>query len=117
MIRDVIERFRYRFELWRREQRDEWLAPRSGEMTSETDYVSRYSAPNRIVMLKESTVRFVGRTLQAYFGVIIIVSWVCIAIGRSVRSARFALGVGFLVFVAFWTFAMISGTIRLWKAR
>ena len=117
MIRDLVERFRYRFQLWRRAQRDDWVGPPHSEVTYEPDYVSEYSDPSRIVMLKESAIRFVGRSAQAYFGVIIIVSWICLLLGRFIPSARFGLGVAFLVFVVFWTFAMISGTLRLTKAR
>jgi uncharacterized membrane protein (DUF485 family) len=116
MMSELIERFRYRFQLWRREERDDYFGA-STAPPEEEDYVSYYTARNRVVLLKESAVRLVGRSVQAYFGIIIIVSWICWVLGRFIPSIRFGLGVGFLVFVGIWTLATILGTVRLSKAR
>ena len=44
MMRDIIDGFRYRFELWRREQREEYFgAPRDGSAEEEPGYVSFYA--------------------------------------------------------------------------
>jgi hypothetical protein len=116
MISDIIERFRYRFQLWRREQREDYFTS-SAAPPLEEDYVSYYVDRDRVVMLKESTIRPIGRTIQAYFGIIIIVAWIGVLVGRHIPSARFGVGVGFLAFAVLWTFAMITATIRLTKAR
>jgi hypothetical protein len=116
MISEICERFRYRFQLWWREQRQDYFGSSSAAPFAE-DYVSYYTDRDRILMLKESTVRLVGRTIQAYFGPIIVVSWILLFIARRVPSARFGIGVGFLSFVGLWTFAMITENRRLRKAR
>jgi uncharacterized membrane protein (DUF485 family) len=116
MMSELIERFRYRFQLWRREERDDYFGASSAP-PEEEDYVSYYTARNRVVLLKESTVRLVGRSVQAYFGIIIIVSWICWVLCQFIPSARFGLGIGFLVFAAIWTLATILATVRLSKAR
>jgi hypothetical protein len=78
MIRDIFERFGYRFELWRREQREEYFGtPRTGP----PDYVSHYTDRNRTVLLAESTSRCVGRSVWIYFGIIIILTQLCRIVG------------------------------------
>ena len=116
---DLFERFRYRFQLFRRTQAEDYLGSSEVEPLplSETDYVSYYSDPKKIIMLKESTIRAVGRFVQVYFGIIIIVSWICSLVVRFIPSARFGLGVGWLVLVAFWTLVMIPHTVDLSRAR
>lgn len=116
-MRDVIERFRYRFQLWRRERREDLFGtPRSG-LPEERDYVSHYSDPKRAELLKESTLKSVGRLAGAYFGIIVIVAQLSLMISRFIPSARFALGVIFLVFAGFWTLVTIFFEIDLRKAR
>ncbi|HEY2710877.1 MAG TPA: hypothetical protein VGI60_00040 [Chthoniobacterales bacterium] len=118
-MNDLFERFRYRFQLSRRTQAEDYLGSSEVEPLpeSETDYVSFYSGPKSIIRLKESTIRSVGRIVQVYFGIIIIVSWICSLLVRSIPSARFAIGVSWLVLVAFWTLAMILDTVQLSRAR
>jgi len=114
MIRDIIERFGYRFELWRREQREEHFGtPRTGP----PDYVSHYTDRNRTVLLAESTSRSVGRSVWIYFGIIIVLTQLCRIVGGLFPSTRFGLAISLLVLVSFWTFGAILYHLDLYKAR
>jgi len=70
MIRDVIDRFRYRFELWWREQRDDWIGPPGTHLPDVHDYaspklLSMLDDPKYEVLLTESTRCFAKmKTLQ-----------------------------------------------------
>jgi hypothetical protein len=113
-MRDIIERFSYRFRLWRREWREEHFGtPRTGP----PDYVSHYIDRNRAALLTESTIRSVGRSVWVYFGIIIIVTQVCRIIGSMIPPARFALAITMLVLICFWTLGSIFFHIDLYKAR
>jgi hypothetical protein len=114
MMRDVIDRFRYRFQLWRREQRDDYLgAPRTGPQ-EERDYVSHFSKHPELVT--ESTFVSIGRRV-AFFGIISIGAYVCFWVVRLFPTLRFAVGVVFVVFVCLWTLCGIFFEIDLYKAR
>src|ERR1700730_5609869 len=108
MMRDVIDRFRYRFDLWRRGQRDDYFgSPHTGP-AEEPDYISFYGDdPKRAELLRESTVKSVGRFFGAYFGVIVLASQILLFIGRFIPSARFALGIVFVLFAGFWTLIIV----------
>jgi hypothetical protein len=114
MMRDVIERFSHRFQLWRREWREEHFGtPRTGP----PDYASHYIDRNRAVLLTESAIRSVGRSVWVYFGIIIVVTQVCRIIGSMIPQARFGLAITMLVFICFWTLGSIFFHIDLYKAR
>ena len=118
MIRDVIERFSYRFRLWRREQLENYAIsiPRADE--DKPDYLSFYvKHPKYIELVTESTLKSVGRLAGAYFGIIVLASQFCLMAGMVVPTLRFTLGVVFLTFAILWTFITIFGEFRLRKAR
>ena len=118
MIRDVIERFRYRFELWRRERLEEFFGIPRTKSIEEPDYLSRFSDPKRAVLLTESTFSHIGRAGVAYFGIIAIAAQGCFIIDIIIRpSARFTVAIIFLVFVGLWTLLMVFFEIDLQKAR
>jgi hypothetical protein len=117
MMRDVIERFRYRFELWRREWREDLLGPAEVEPPEPHDYVAYYADPKRSILLTESTLRSIGRTGITYFGIIAIAAQICLFIGRLVPFTRFACGIVFVLFAAVWTLASIFVEIDLRRAR
>ena|SRR6266498_652687 len=118
MMRNTIERFRYRFELWRREWREEHFGtPRIGP-ADEHDYVSFYvNHPKRAELLSESTLKSIGRLAGAYFGIIVIFAQVCLIIVSFIPSARFALATAFVVFAGLWTLITIMSQVQLWRAR
>ena len=117
MIREVIERFSYRFELWRRERREDLFGIPRSQPPGAPDYTSYYSDPKRAVLVTESTVRSIGRVVLIYFGVIIITAQICLVIDRWMPSARFAVGIAFLVLVISWTLGALFVQIDIYKAR
>ena len=116
-MRDIIERFRYRFQLWRREQREDLLGPPGTHLPDFFDHTSVYAKPKYAVLLTESTPRAVVRSVGVYFGIIIIAAQICRFVTGFLPSARFVLSMGFLVFVGLWTLGMILSTVDLCKAR
>jgi hypothetical protein len=64
MMREIFERFRYRFELWRREQRQDSLGPRD---------TSHYRDPRNIAIITESRSRFAVRVAITFFGCVAII--------------------------------------------
>jgi hypothetical protein len=114
MIRDLIKRFSYRFELWRREQREEYLGiPRSGP-PEQRDYISHFSKHPQLVT--ESTFVSIGRR-TAYFSSTALVAYICFLIGRFFPALRFAVGVVFVVFFSLWTLGAVLFEIDLPRAR
>jgi|SRR6266403_3067040 len=117
MMREIIERFRYRFQLWRREQREDLLGPPGTHLADFFDHTSVYAKPKYAVLLTESTPRAVVRSVDVYFGIIIIAAQICRFVAGFLPSARFVLSVGFLVFVGLWMLGMIFSTVDLCNAR
>jgi hypothetical protein len=113
MMSDVIERFRYRFQLWRREQREGsfWRPSTSAEASS------RFDDPKYSAMVTESGVRSIGRSITVYFGIIIIATQLCRMLGALIPSARSGVSIGLLVFVVLWTLMSVFLHIDLYKAR
>ncbi len=66
-MREIIERFRYRFQLWRREQREDLLGPPGTHLADFFDHTSVYAQPKYAVLLTESTPRAVVRSVDVYF--------------------------------------------------
>src|SRR5438552_18241672 len=126
MIHDVIERFRYRFQLWHRERREdlfgmprtdrrslrEWEAERLH--TTEPD---KMNDPSYAAVVVESTANFVVRSIGVYFGVIIILAQLCRWLVSYFPSTRSAVLIVFLVLVGFWTLGMILCTLDFCRKR
>jgi hypothetical protein len=116
MIHDVIERVRYRFELWRRERREDSFWRHAPELSR--DRLSFFlDHPKRAELLTESTLKSVGRLAGTYFGIIVLASQICLLIAIFIPSARFALGVIFLLFTGLWTVVMVFSEIDLRETR
>ena len=116
-MRDVIERFQYRFELWRREWREDLFGAPRPESPQEVDYVSHFADPKHSILLTEPTLRSVGRSGVTYFGVIAIAAQILAVIASFIPLARFTLGIVFLVFVGIWSLVFSFVEIDLRKAR
>ncbi len=114
MIRDVIDRFRYRFELWCREQRDDYLGPPHTSPAEEPDYVSHFAKHPQLVT--ESTFVSVGRR-SAFFSLVAFVAYICFCIARFFPALRVAVGAVFIVFFCIFTLGAIFFEIDLWRAR
>jgi len=120
MISDLIERFSYRFDLWRRQLREDsfWRGPWPELSPERRDRLSFFlDHPKRAELLTEPTLKSVGSLVGAYFGIIVLASQICLLIARFIPSARFTLGVIFLVFTGLWTVVMIFSEIDLRKTR
>ena len=115
-MRDIIERFSYRFDLWRRQRRDAsfWHGP-SAEPPDRLSFFLDH--PKRAELLTESTLKSLGRLAGAYFGIIVLASQICLVIVIFIPSARFFLGVIFLLFTALWTVVMTFSEIDLRETR
>jgi hypothetical protein len=116
MMNEVIERFRYRLQLWWRDQREDlsWLP---GPHQAGLHDSSKGNDPKYEVVIAESTPRFIIRGVGVYFGVIIIFSGIGRLIDTFVPAARFVVFVAFVAFVCLWTLMMIGGTVDLVRAR
>lgn len=117
MIHDVIERFRYRLDLWRREQREEYFGSGGATSVEGPDYISRFSNPKRAVLLHESTFSHIGRAGITYASFIAIAAQICFMIDLFTPSARFAVAIIFLFFASLWTLLNVFFEIDLQKAR
>lgn len=117
MIRDIIERFRYRFELWRRERREDLFGTPRTDPLDASDDASRYADPKYAVILSESTARFLGRIVFTYFGVVFLAAQICWLVAGLFPFVRLAVGISFLVFTGVWTLASIFSTLGFCKAR
>jgi hypothetical protein len=108
MMHDVIERFRYRLQLWRREQRDDY----SFVVTSKD-----WDNPKYKTILATSTPEFVLRYLIACFGVVGIVAIICRVVIAFIPAARFGILVGFIMFACYWTAVTLLAAADANRAR
>lgn len=121
-MRDVIERFRYRFQLWHRERREDLFGmPRTDprRLREYTDERSpdKSNDPTYRAVIIESTPRFVLRSIGVYFGVIIILAQLYRVVLSYFPSARSTVSILFIVLVSFWTLGMILGTLDFCRRR
>jgi hypothetical protein len=122
MVNDVLERFKYRFQLWRREQREDWIGPPGTHLPNLSDYANPESAhkwddPKYKVLLTESTLKCLIRGVGVYFCIIIIAAQICRLIGVFIPIARFAMFLVFVVFFCLWTLVSVFGEISVWERR
>ena|SRR6476646_4066248 len=116
MIHDVMERFRYRFELWRREQREGsfWRpSPRSVDLGEPAIWEN----PKYEILWTESTPSFIMREVSLYVGILLLFSTVGVLIDRFFPSARYAVRVAFLWLVGLWTFLSVRMAVDVAKKR
>ena len=121
-MREVIDRFRYRFQLWHRERREDLFGmprsdPRSLREYTDERSPSKANDPSYRAVITESSSRFVIRSVGVYFGVIIILAQLGLLVLGRFPSARSAMLIVFLVLVGFWTLGMILGTLDFCKKR
>src|SRR5690242_12287700 len=101
MMRDLIDRFRYRFQLWWREQREDFTGQPA--RLADLGEPSIWDDPKYEVLLAEPTHSFIVREASLYVGVILIVSNISFLIDKFFPGARHAVGVTFIVLVGVWT--------------
>ena len=116
MIHDVIERFRHRFELWRREQREGsfW---RPGFRSVDSGEPAVLENPKYEILWTEFTPSFIIREVSLYVGILLLFSTVGVLIDRFFPSARYAVRVVFLWLVGLWTFLSVRMAVDVAKKR
>ena len=121
MLEDVIERFRYRFELWRREQGADWKGPTAERVSASSEENPEDSwqsvPPEKRVILTDSTPRFVVRTLVPYLAVLVIVVLGCRLLGTFVPVLAYACSIAAIILAILWTLTIALGTTHLCKQR
>jgi hypothetical protein len=123
MLQDVIERFRYRFQLWRREQREDsmWGGPLpelSARPRVEKPEDSWQSIPpERRVILTDSTSRFAVRTLVPYLAILVILVLGCRLLGTFVPVLAYACSIAAILLGTLWTLINVLGTTHICKQR
>jgi len=115
-MRELIERFRYRFELWCREQREDsfW---RPEPTVLDLGLASKWNDPKYRVLLTESTSKFVLRVFGLYFGGLMFSTAIARLIVRLAPTAQFTALVVLLVLVSFWSLFSVSSVINLRNKR
>jgi hypothetical protein len=116
MIRDVIDRFRYRFHLWWKEQRED-LSWRRGPEISDLRDPAVWENPKYEILWTESTPSFIIREASLYVAIILLLSNIGFLIDRFFPSARHAVGVAFLSLVSLWTVLSVLMVIDMVKKR
>ena len=118
MIRDTIDRFRYRFELWCRERREYsfWRGPWP-ELSRESRQPAIWEDPKYQILWTESTARFIVREVSLYVGIVLLLSDIAFVIDKHFRFARNAVGIIFLWLVGIWTLLAVLMVIDMIKKR
>ena len=132
MLQDVIERFRYRFQLWRREQREDWIGPPGTRLPNYREYMHEASAAARVarpedswrsvapkhrVILTDSTPRFILRTLVPYLAILVILVLGCRLLGTFIPVLAYACSVAAIILAILWTLTTALGTTHICKQR
>lgn len=105
MIRDLIERFTYRFQLWTRERKGEHLG--AGDTRSLTAIYRR----------DESIPQMVIRHIGVLLGGIIVLTGVGRIIDTFAPKAAFVVFVALIILIPFWILAGVVVLIVEWSAK
>jgi hypothetical protein len=116
MIRDAIDRFRYRFHLWWKEQRED-LSWRRGPEIADLGEPAVWENPKYDILWTESTPSFIVREVSLYVGIILILSNIGFWIDRFFPSARHVVGIVFLWLVGTWTVLSVLMVMDMVKKR
>ena len=114
MIRDIIERFSYRFALWRRQELPDYFP---GSDANLTDIAKLAEDPKRRVVLTEPTMMHVARGFVTYFGVVGVIAIICRCAIAVFPSARSGIIVGLIAFVCFWGICAVMVIYKLSRAK
>ena len=117
-MRELIDRLRYRFALWRREQREDLFGASGGDAYEEDSRdKSHYRDPRNAAIVTESTPRFVVRCAIVFFGGIAILAVIDCVVATVWPSARQAADIIVVVFVAVWSIGTGFTALDMCKAR
>jgi magnesium-transporting ATPase (P-type) len=113
MLRDHIERFKYRFSLW-------WHEQHADRLTADGSEPSRFSRPlseTPIYSKSESIPAMVFRHIQACGTLIVILLFLGRLIFRFAPSWRFVVSVSVLILIALCIFTCVVSLISEWRAK
>ena len=123
-MRELVERLRYRFQLWWREEREDFAdalhfdAPIDGwREDAARKTVARWNDPKLREVIREPTSRFIFRGVGLYLVGIIALSGIGRIIATFLPPARFAVSVSFIALLCLWTLFMLAGAVDLARAR
>ncbi len=105
MMRDLIERFSYRFHLWLREQRGDF---RGADGTRAIAQIYRKDEP-----IPQMVIRHIG----VLFGGIIVLTGIGRIIDIFAPKAAFAVFIVLAILIPFWVFAGVAALIGEWSAK
>jgi|SRR5260370_34461464 hypothetical protein len=121
MLQDIVERFRYRFELWRRERRADWRGATGERVSSSHQQKPEDSwesvAPKDRAILTDSTPLFVLRMLMAYLVILVILVLSCYLLGTFVPVLRHACSIASIIFAVVWTLTIVCGITQVYRQR
>jgi hypothetical protein len=121
MLQDMIERFSYRFELWRRERRTKWSGAREKPVPISDEELREDSwqsiPPQKRIILTDPTPRFVLRTLVPYLAIPVILVLGCRLLGTFVPVSAYACSIAAIVLAILWTLTTALGTMHICKQR
>lgn len=107
MMREIIERFRYRFSLWQREQREDLVGAGRPSPLEDSRDTSHYRDLRNVAIITESTSRFAVRVATVFSGGIAILGIVIYGLMAIIwPSARNAADIVMLVLGAVWSFGV-----------
>ena len=112
---ELVERFRYRFQLWWRGQRQEWI-PAPGTHFPPDDEVAS-AAIEELARRPESLWVVPIRAVGGYLAIVVIVGQICRLVAFFVPSARVPMIAVFVIFFSLWTLIMYRFTVNLYRTK
>jgi hypothetical protein len=121
MLQDVIERFRYRFELWRRERLADLRGadgkPVSRPYLEKEDPLESLAPAEVRAVLTNSTSRFVIGLVVPYLSVLVILVVSLYLLGTFFPILHFACSIASVVLGVLWTLFCALGASEIYKKR
>ena len=118
-MRELIERFRYRFHLWWRDEREDFAGAFKFEPPLDVDFDPYAPGSPQIEALRrsESIPKFLIKSIGVYLCILFLIAQGCRLTAILIPSARFVASILFLVLASLWTVFWIVFTILEYKIR
>jgi hypothetical protein len=117
MMREILERFRYRFQLWQREQREDRFRAGPTDPREPSRDISHYRDPRNTAIITESTSRFAVRVAAVFLSGIAILAVIDSLVAMTWPSARHAVDIIVLVFIGVWIIGVAFTVLDMCNAR
>ena len=101
---ELVERFRYRFQLWRKEQREDWIGPPG-------THLPQVGPPGL------SGWRLLFRSGGAYLVIVLLLTRVAAILSRAFPDGRFAIFLLLAFVIAFLTLSFVIAVVSGWTPR